>query len=90
LHTQRDNGSWGFFERGTKEETAFVLTGLLHYHRLRPFDPEPIHRGAAYLASAYEAKRQYPALWIDKCLYAPHNIIRSSILAALILYERML
>jgi halimadienyl-diphosphate synthase len=87
LHTQRDDGSWGFFEHGTAEETAFVLTALLHYHQLHPLDLETLQRSAAYLAQAYEDKETYPALWIDKCLYAPYNIIRASILAALILYQ---
>jgi halimadienyl-diphosphate synthase len=87
LHTQRDDGSWGFFEHGTAEETAFVLTALLHYHRLHPLDLEPLKRSAAYLARAYEEQEKYPALWIDKCLYAPYNIIRASILSALILYQ---
>ncbi len=88
LHTQRDDGSWGFFNDGTAEETALVLTALLHYHRLHPVDREPLKRAAAYLLQAYEEKVQFPALWIDKCLYAPYNIIRSSILAALILYQK--
>jgi halimadienyl-diphosphate synthase len=35
LHTQRDDGSWGFFEEGTAEETAYALTALLHYHRYK-------------------------------------------------------
>jgi halimadienyl-diphosphate synthase len=87
LHTQRDDGSWGFFDDGTAEETAFVLTALLHYHRYHPIDLESLQRAAVYLAHMYDTGERYPALWIDKCLYAPHNIIRSSILAALILYE---
>jgi halimadienyl-diphosphate synthase len=90
LHTQREDGSWGFFEYGTAEETAFVLTALLHYHRLYPLDLDPLQRSATYLARAYEEDTQYPALWIDKCLYAPRSIIHSSILAALILYEETL
>jgi halimadienyl-diphosphate synthase len=87
VHTQRNDGSWGFFECGTAEETAYTLTALLHYHRHDPVDPDVLHRGAAYLMSTYPAEdSSYPALWIEKCLYIPHDIVRAAILAALILY----
>jgi halimadienyl-diphosphate synthase len=89
LHTQREDGSWGFFGMGTQEETAYVLAALLHLARVYDLDPGPIHRGAAYLAQEYEKQHDFPSLWIVKCLYAPYDIIRSAILAALILYERM-
>ncbi len=88
LHTQREDGSWGFFDRGTAEETAYVLTTLLHYNRLDPIDQKVLHRSANYLARAYgDSNAIYSPLWIVKCLYAPKNIIRSAILAALILYQ---
>ena len=87
LHTQRNDGSWGFFESGTAEETAYTLAALLHYHRHEPVDPDVLHRGAAYLMSTFPAEdSSYPALWIEKCLYIPHDIVRAAILAALILY----
>jgi len=88
LHTQRDDGSWGFFEHGTAEETAYTLTALLYYHRRRPVDADILHRGAAYLARTYRgADSTYPVLWIDKCLYVPYDVVRSAVLAALILYD---
>ena len=88
LHTQRDDGSWGFFEDGTAEETAYVLTALLHYYQHEQIDPQPLHRGATYLTRTHdEGGSAYPALWIEKCLYAPYDIVRSAILAALILYR---
>jgi len=87
LHTQRDDGSWGFFHDGSAEETAYVLTALLHYNRYKPIDPDVLHRGAAYLARMHQgADSTYPPLWIVKCLYAPYDIVRSAVLAALILY----
>lgn len=90
LHTQRSDGSWGFFEPGTLEETAYALTALLHYHMFEPIDEQIIHRGAAYLAREYEtANGPYPELWISKCLFAPSDIIRSAALSALILYEEV-
>jgi halimadienyl-diphosphate synthase len=87
-HTQREDGSWGFFQQSTVEETAYALTALLHYYRREAIDPEPIHRGAAYLACAHKGiDATYPPLWIVKCLYAPYDIIRSAVLATLILYQ---
>lgn len=88
LHTQRNDGSWGFFKHGTPEETSYTLTALLYYHRYEPIDPDVLHRGAAYLLRTYQgANSTYPALWIDKCLYVPYDIVRSAVLAALILYD---
>jgi halimadienyl-diphosphate synthase len=87
LHTQREDGSWGFFDRGTPEETAYVLTALLRYNRYETVDQEALRQGAVYLARTYKNSDLEPAsLWIVKCLYAPYDIIRSAILAALILY----
>lgn len=87
LHTQREDGSWGFFWQGTAEETAYALIALLHYNRYEPVDPDILHRGAAYLERMYRgADSSYPELWIGKCLYVPHDVVRSAILAALILY----
>jgi halimadienyl-diphosphate synthase len=92
VHTQHKEGSWGFFRRGTAEETAYVLTALLHYSRINAIDPEVLHRGAEYLVREYqEADQVYvPELWIAKCLYAPHDIVRSAIIAALMLYDELL
>jgi halimadienyl-diphosphate synthase len=88
LHTQREDGSWGFYTEGTAEETAYALTALLHYHRYQPVNEDVLHRGAAYLARTYEgAGSTYPALWIDKSLYVPHDVVRAAVLAALMLCE---
>jgi halimadienyl-diphosphate synthase len=88
VHTQRDDGSWGYFDRGTAEETAYALIALLHYNRHRAVDMEALRRGASYLVRSLEMDTsRYPPLWIDKCLYVPYDIVRSAILAALILYE---
>lgn len=88
IYTQRANGSWGFFENGTAEETAYALIALLHYHRSRPVPLEVLQRGVAYLQAAYEQNDwKHPEMWIGKCLYIPLDVVRSAILAALILYE---
>lgn len=88
INTQRDDGSWGFFGEGTAEETAYALTALLHLHRHEPLDTEMLRRGAAYLMKSYELPQEgHAALWIYKCLCIMDDIVRASILAALILYE---
>jgi halimadienyl-diphosphate synthase len=88
LHTQRDDGSWGFFDKGTPEETAYALLALLHYHReVRPVNGCLLKRGAAYLRRAIDSDVAQPALWIAKTLYAPESIVRSAILSAAILYQ---
>jgi len=87
-HMQAADGSWGYFGKGTVEETAFALTALLHYRRHRPVDDDILHRGAAYLAQHYIGGMSlFPSLWIVKCLYSPTDIIRSVVLAALVFYE---
>jgi halimadienyl-diphosphate synthase len=87
LHNQNHDGSWGFYGTSTAEETAYALTALLTYHRYDRLDPEVLHRGASYLAQTYQgAHSTYPELWLAKSIYAPYDIIRSAILAALILY----
>jgi halimadienyl-diphosphate synthase len=91
VHTQHEDGSWGFFQMGTVEETAYALVALLHYHRFEPVDPEVLHRGVAYLARMHQgAASTYPELWLAKSVYAPYDVIRASVLAALILYEEVM
>jgi halimadienyl-diphosphate synthase len=91
VHTQRDDGSWGFFELGTAEETAYALTALLHYHHYQPVDPDILCRGAAYLSRTYRgADSAYPELWLGKNLYTPQDVARSAVLAALILYDQVM
>ena len=88
LHTQRDDGSWGYFDRGTAEETAYALLALLHFHRdIGPVDREVLRRGASFLRRSVADERPHPALWIAKTLYAPESIVRSAILAATHLYQ---
>ena len=91
LHTQRRDGSWGFYGEGTIEETAYALTALLHYHRHYPVDLDVLHRAAAYLTYMHGgADSVYPELWLAKSVYAPYDIIRAAVLAALLLYHETL
>jgi halimadienyl-diphosphate synthase len=90
-HTQREDGSWGFFDRGTVEETAYALTALLYSIRLFSIDRDLLQRGVAYLyreTGGQFADHQYPPLWIGKPLYVPHDIVHASVLSALVLYEK--
>jgi halimadienyl-diphosphate synthase len=89
LHTQHDNGAWGHFQIGTAEETAYALIALLHYHRRERFaDVSILQRAAEYLVSQVDNPMEsLPPLYIGKVLYAPREIVRATILAALILYE---
>jgi halimadienyl-diphosphate synthase len=90
LHTQRQDGSWGYFDTGTVEETAYVLTSMLYYHQHEPVKKEVLQRAAEFLAANHKGPDSYyPELWIGKCLYTPQDIVRSAVLSALILYEEM-
>lgn len=92
LHTQRADGSWGYFGHGTFEETAYAVLALLHYHRqVKAIGVEVLKRAEDYLRPAiHETGHNYPELWIAKTLYAPEGIVRSAILAAAILCEETL
>lgn len=90
LHTQREDGSWGFFDKGTAEETAYALIALLHYHQHQSLDVNVIHKGVEFLKKSYNDKAlNYPEFWIGKDLFAPFDVIRSVILAVFVLYEKM-
>ncbi|MBN1220417.1 MAG: hypothetical protein JXM69_15935 [Anaerolineae bacterium] len=92
IHTQREDGSWGFFDRGTVEETAYAMITLLHYHRhcstLANLDV--LKKGAHFLEKMSEEGKQdalYPRLYIEKCLYTPQDVVHATVLAARILYH---
>jgi halimadienyl-diphosphate synthase len=88
LHTQREDGSWGFFDRGTVEETAYVLIALLHFHRHSQVDRRALERGARFLQWAYlESAVPWPELWIGKDLFIPEDVVQATVLSAMILYE---
>ncbi|CAA9258093.1 MAG: hypothetical protein AVDCRST_MAG26-2204 [uncultured Chloroflexia bacterium] len=81
LHIQNADGSWGFRSVPTAEETAYALVGLSNAparsHRIRA----AIEAGADYLG--VHQSDSHPALWMDKCLYYPAQIVDSIIAAAL-------
>jgi halimadienyl-diphosphate synthase len=88
VHTQREDGSWGFFDRGTLEETAYALIGLLHYNRHSPVDRTVLQNGARFLYRNYAGREtRWPELYIGKCLFAPVDVLHATVLAAMMLYE---
>ncbi len=88
-NTQNPDGSWGYYQFGTAEETAYCLQALLAYRRDGgDVDPGLLERGAAYLADSPERKTlNYKPLWIGKSLYTPTYVVHSAVLSALALYE---
>jgi len=88
IHMQRGDGSWGYFDQGTAEETAYVLLTLLGFHeRFGSVDVDVLRRGADYLWRTFETIETYPDLWIAKSLFAPEGVVESAILAAMHLYQ---
>lgn len=89
LHSQQPDGGWGFFRASTAEETAYALTALLHYHRRCKLTRlDVVQRAATYLAThVNDPVEKFPPLYIGKVLYAPYDVIRATILGALILHE---
>jgi halimadienyl-diphosphate synthase len=90
VNTQLEDGSWGFFQVGTLEETAYALIALLQYYQHQiPIDADVLHRGVAYLSKTHEISDDSPDLWLGKDLYNPRDVVDSAILSALILYENV-
>jgi halimadienyl-diphosphate synthase len=84
LHTQNPDGSWGYYDIPTAEETAYCLQALAVWRERKHGVPDDtLRRGAAWLTS--HADPPYPPLWIGKCLYSPVLVVRSAILSALML-----
>lgn len=83
IKTQRPDGGWGYYGESTSEETAYGLAALIRWdHHRHEVDPDIIHVAANYLVSHLK-NRNYPPLWIGKCLYMPRYPVRSAVLMAL-------
>ena len=86
-NSQLKDGSWGWFGKGTPEETAYAVQALM----TAPAETiaamtEPLARAAAYLNET-EAEPVIP-LWVGKTLYGPTQVVRSAVLSAQILLAR--
>ena len=81
VETQNEDGSWGYY-MPTAEETAYCLQALVIWKRHGHQVPiSVLRRGASWLLD--HAEPPYPPLWIGKCLYSPHLVVRSVVLSAL-------
>ena len=86
LKTQKVDGSWGFYNSPTAEETAYCLQALILWERAGNKLPKGrVEKGASWLKN--NANPPYPWLWIGKTLYYPELIIKSVILTTLELLE---
>ncbi|MCP4425828.1 MAG: cyclase [Chloroflexi bacterium] len=84
LETQNEDGSWGYYESSTAEETAYCLQALSVWTRaVEPLPANALKKGTAWLQEHIEPP--YLPLWIGKGLYAPVMVIKSTILSALMM-----
>jgi halimadienyl-diphosphate synthase len=82
LNTQKPDGSWGFHEFSTAEETAYCIQAL-HIWRMngKKVNKNRIMIAKKWLMDHY--KLPHPPLWMDKSLYSPEVVVQSVILSAL-------
>ena len=86
LNTQRDDGSWGYYNISTAEETAYCLQALSVYDQLvEPIDRRAFIRGREGLLAHIDAM---PPMWMDKSLYAPIRMVESALYSALTMTSR--
>ena len=84
--TQNEDGSWGFYQVPTAEETAYALQALVIWKRHGgEVSDEVLNRGVDWLKA--HADPPYPPLWTGKSLYCPTLVVQSAILSALMLAE---
>lgn len=91
LRTQRADGSWGYFDAGTAEETAYCLQALSRFAIQGGTVPrEALRAGAAWLVETVERPgrgRPLPPLWIGTSLLCPTRMVDAAVLAALAMTE---
>ena len=84
LNTQKANGSWGFYNMSTAEETAFCVQALKIWQKNgRRIPSGKIDIATQWLNEHYAPP--YPWMWIGKTLYYPELLIKSIIYTALAL-----
>ena len=85
VKSQNPDGSWGTY-LPTAEETAYALQALwIWNNRVARVPKGSLRRGARWLGENMD--EPYPPLWIGKCLYSPHLVIRSAVISALALTQ---
>jgi halimadienyl-diphosphate synthase len=87
IKSQREDGSWGWFNQGTAEETAYAVQALmLAPAELKDGLQEAFRRASRYLNET-EDQPVIP-MWVGKTLYGPTEVVRSAVLSAQILLAR--
>ncbi|HET90017.1 MAG TPA: cyclase [Chloroflexi bacterium] len=87
ISTQNEDGSWGYYDMPTAEETAYCLQALTVWNQSKNnVPPDVLINGALWLREHIDPP--YPPLWIGKCLYSPVLVVRSTILSALTLVRQ--
>lgn len=94
---QNEDGSWG--KPGTDEETAYAVQGIgVALQEDAPLVERIVgeaaairclQAGAAYLKGRLPVW-EYPELWVGKGLYAPVYVVRSAVLSACRIADRLL
>jgi len=85
LSTQNKNGSWGTYI-SSAEETAYAIQALWVWNeKVARIPKTALKNGALWLREHMD--RPYPPLWIGKCLYSPHLVIRSAVISAVALAQ---
>jgi halimadienyl-diphosphate synthase len=82
VETQNPDGSWGYYQKPTGEETAYCLQALLYWEK----KGEKVLRRRIDMGLAWLIENQtppYPPLWIGKGLYSPEHVVQSAILSVL-------
>lgn len=87
LSEQQASGAWGSYGFQTAEETAYCLQALKIWQMYTGKVPKDrLEKAKLWLSRNCEPP--YPHLWIDKSLYSPELLVKSSIISALHLAER--
>jgi len=86
LHTQNDDGGWGYLGQSTLEETAYCLEALLFWDGMvASIDPTVLDAAAQFLSDNLDHLPYLP-LWIGKSLYTPYVPVKAAVLGALFAY----
>ena len=86
LHTQNDDGGWGYLGQSTLEETAYCLEALLFWDGMvASIDPAVLDAAAQFLGDNLDHLPYLP-LWIGKSLYTPYVPVKAAVLGALFAY----
>jgi hypothetical protein len=85
LGSQRPEGSWGRFETGTTEETAYCLQALCRFAAQGGTVPlDTITTAARWLETTRERQgATHPPMWLGTSLYCPTRMVDAAIFASL-------